>query len=76
LLESSSAVGAESSASSSSSMYPSAAAPGPQFVTERAARVPGLQPTLSSAIAREEAVQTVGLWLPFISTSYVFVCVV
>ena len=54
----------------------SAAAPGPPFVTARAARVLGLQPTLSSAIAKEEAAKTVGLRLPSMSTNYVFACVV
>jgi hypothetical protein len=50
--------------SSFSSKYFSAAAPDPPFVTVRAARVPGLQPTPPSAIAKEEAVTTVGLRLP------------
>ena len=56
--------------------YFSAAAPGPPFVTARAARVLGLQPTPSSAISKEEAAKTVGLWLPSMSKNYVFACVV
>jgi hypothetical protein len=51
-------------------------APGPPFVTARATRVLGLQPTPSSAIAKEEAAKTVGLRLPSMSTSCVFACVV
>ena len=48
----------------------------PSIITARAARVPGLQPTPRSAIAKEEAAKTVGLRLPSMSTSYVFACVV
>jgi hypothetical protein len=42
----------------------------------RAARVPGLQPTPPSAIAKEEAAKTVRLRLPSMITSYMFACVV
>ena len=66
------AVATGSSASWSSSKYFSAAAPGPPIVTARAARVLGLQPAPSSAIAKEEAAKTVGLRLQSMSTSYVF----
>jgi hypothetical protein len=64
--------GGGSSALSSLSKYSRVAAPGPPFATARAARVPGLQPTPSSAIAREEAAETVGLRLPSMSTTTCF----
>ena len=49
---------------------------GPAICHGVAVRVPGLQPTPSSAIAKEEAAKTVGLRLPSMSTNYVFACVV